>query len=278
MKELYGDNLTVLNLVRSQNSGREIILGTAYEDFIIALNRYYKEEMGGNGLHGERVNGDGDEDNVHVLSDQDDGSKETSKFNANETPKRTLIDYVAFDFHSAPHNALFSQLDGICEKIFPSSGFYLQSRSMSEAEDFNISSCNSSSSSDVDGHNETDSLSSSSPTWLAENDVEAFLAHRISNTPSKDESYSSIQPLPLLLPSHVSNGRTYESSETDENNKKEKEEKNEIGSGIRSGFLQRGVLRTNCVDCLDRTNVAQFCYARLSLMYQFKALGKLVCL
>ena len=315
LKESYGNNLTVLNLVRSQNSGREIILGTAYEDFIIALNKYYQEEMEGEGLNGYKVN---DNDDVHILSNQDDSStKDTNKIdvNVNALSRRTLIDYVAFDFHSAPHNTLFSQLDGICEKIFPSSGFYLQSKSMSEAEDFNNNSNNSSSGSSSynnssssssnnnssssnnnssngsssvsgdDGHNQTDSPSSSS--WLPESDVEAFLSHKISTTPSKDESYSTIQPQPQpLLPSHddirsdihdtASNGHTYESSETDENNKKEKEEKNEIGSGIGSGFLQRGVLRTNCVDCLDRTNVAQFCYARLSLMYQFKALGKLV--
>ena len=286
LKGFYGNNLTVLNLVRSQNSEREIILGTAYEDFIIALNKYYEDEMEGKGLNGKKVN-----DDVHILSDQDDGSsKDTNEanVNVNALSRRTLIDYVAFDFHSAPHNTLFSQLDGICEKIFPASGFYLQSKSMSE-DNFNSSSSSSNSNnsissssnvSGVTGHNETDSQSSSSSpsSWLAESDVEAFLTHRISTTPSKEESYSSVQPLPLpLLPSHVNNGHTYESSETDENDKKVKEEKNEIGSGIRSGFLQRGALRTNCVDCLDRTNVAQFCYARLSLMYQFKALGKLVC-
>ena len=30
-----------------------------------------------------------------------------------------------------------------------------------------------------------------------------------------------------------------------------------LGEGARMGLTQRGVLRTNCVDCLDRTNVAQ---------------------
>ena len=37
--------------------------------------------------------------------------------------------------------------------------------------------------------------------------------------------------------------------------------------------LQEGILRTNCVDCLDRTNIAQFCYAKQSLNEQLKALG-----
>ena len=46
-----------------------------------------------------------------------------------------------------------------------------------------------------------------------------------------------------------------------------------LGEGARMGLTQRGILRTNCVDCLDRTNVAQFCYAKHALPYQFLALG-----
>jgi hypothetical protein len=36
---------------------------------------------------------------------------------------------------------------------------------------------------------------------------------------------------------------------------------------------QRGVIRTNCVDCLDRTNVAQFCIGTTALGHQLYALG-----
>lgn len=39
------------------------------------------------------------------------------------------------------------------------------------------------------------------------------------------------------------------------------------------GFLQRGVVRTNCIDSLDRTNVAQFCLGKCALGYQLFALG-----
>jgi hypothetical protein len=45
------------------------------------------------------------------------------------------------------------------------------------------------------------------------------------------------------------------------------------GVGSPTGLLQYGVMRTNCVDCLDRTNVAQFCYARVAISRQIKALG-----
>ena len=37
--------------------------------------------------------------------------------------------------------------------------------------------------------------------------------------------------------------------------------------------LQHGVLRSNCIDCLDRTNVAQFAAARTALEHQLEALG-----
>lgn len=36
--------------------------------------------------------------------------------------------------------------------------------------------------------------------------------------------------------------------------------------------LQRGVLRTNCIDCLDRTNVAQYAYGLAALGHQLHAL------
>lgn len=45
------------------------------------------------------------------------------------------------------------------------------------------------------------------------------------------------------------------------------------GTGWPCGFLQNGVFRTNCVDCLDRTNVGQFFYARHVFPMQFRALG-----
>ncbi|CAJ1940592.1 unnamed protein product [Sphenostylis stenocarpa] len=38
-------------------------------------------------------------------------------------------------------------------------------------------------------------------------------------------------------------------------------------------MLQRGVLRTNCIDCLDRTNVAQYAYGLAALGHQLHAVG-----
>lgn len=45
------------------------------------------------------------------------------------------------------------------------------------------------------------------------------------------------------------------------------------GLVIAHGRIQTGVLRTNCVDCLDRTNTAQFMVGKCALAYQLYALG-----
>ncbi|KAF8011276.1 hypothetical protein BT93_J1782 [Corymbia citriodora subsp. variegata] len=42
---------------------------------------------------------------------------------------------------------------------------------------------------------------------------------------------------------------------------------------LKSPTSQKGVLRTNCIDCLDRTNVAQYAYGLVSLGRQLHALG-----
>ena len=39
--------------------------------------------------------------------------------------------------------------------------------------------------------------------------------------------------------------------------------------------LQSGVARTNCIDCLDRTNAAQFVIGKRALGHQLHALGVL---
>ncbi|KAF3970972.1 hypothetical protein CMV_005378 [Castanea mollissima] len=41
---------------------------------------------------------------------------------------------------------------------------------------------------------------------------------------------------------------------------------------VKEPMFQRGVLRTNCIDCLDRTNVAQYAYGLAALGHQLHAL------
>ena len=50
------------------------------------------------------------------------------------------------------------------------------------------------------------------------------------------------------------------------------------GYGYREDYIgkdQTGVLRVNCVDCLDRTNTAQFIAGKSALGYQLYTLGVL---
>ncbi|KAK4391912.1 Phosphoinositide phosphatase SAC4 [Sesamum angolense] len=42
---------------------------------------------------------------------------------------------------------------------------------------------------------------------------------------------------------------------------------------VKPPMVQKGVLRTNCIDCLDRTNVAQYAYGLAALGHQLCALG-----
>ncbi|WJX86631.1 suppressor of actin mutation [Trifolium repens] len=44
-------------------------------------------------------------------------------------------------------------------------------------------------------------------------------------------------------------------------------------SCVKPKIHQKGVLRTNCIDCLDRTNVAQYAYGLVALGRQLQALG-----
>lgn len=49
------------------------------------------------------------------------------------------------------------------------------------------------------------------------------------------------------------------------------------GYRLRNGqCLQNGVVRVNCVDCLDRTNTAQFVLGKVALAFQLQALGVLI--
>ncbi|XP_050101756.1 phosphoinositide phosphatase SAC2-like isoform X1 [Malus sylvestris] len=46
-----------------------------------------------------------------------------------------------------------------------------------------------------------------------------------------------------------------------------------MNCNITTRMFQKGVLRTNCIDCLDRTNVAQYSYGLVALGHQLHALG-----
>ncbi|KAI5674152.1 hypothetical protein M9H77_14516 [Catharanthus roseus] len=61
-----------------------------------------------------------------------------------------------------------------------------------------------------------------------------------------------------------------------ENSDRKLSGENILGNGNPFGkplIVQKGVLRTNCIDCLDRTNVAQYAYGLAALGHQLRALG-----
>ncbi|CAN6873616.1 unnamed protein product [Brassica oleracea var. botrytis] len=51
------------------------------------------------------------------------------------------------------------------------------------------------------------------------------------------------------------------------------QQKEDDGTDISAPRYQSGVLRTNCIDCLDRTNVAQYAYGLAALGRQLHAMG-----
>lgn len=58
------------------------------------------------------------------------------------------------------------------------------------------------------------------------------------------------------------------------------QESNGFGGAVENSrvepmILQNGVLRTNCIDCIDRTNVAQYAYGLVALGKQLHSLGLL---
>jgi len=68
---------------------------------------------------------------------------------------------------------------------------------------------------------------------------------------------------------HLNNQKNYDSDSTPESDRLQgglgvKSKK----STLYSSGLQNGVVRTNCIDCLDRTNAAQFIIAKCALGHQ----------
>jgi phosphatidylinositol 3,5-bisphosphate 5-phosphatase len=240
LKQSFGDNITVLNLVRTQNSAREVVVGQAFSDLITSLNEYYSRT--------EDPNSECQITTTKELHTADD-VKEQNYLALHTVGADSKVEYVAFDFHGTPHSTLFSQLDDLCEAIFPRSGFFLLSLRGEKGV-------------------EKEGSSQYMP-WCAYSEgshdpgAKELASDTGRGTGIQDEMNTSL-PLPRSVEGEtedVSNRISYD----------------DLGGGMGPGFpvgvLQTGVLRTNCVDCLDRTNVAQFCYARHALFHQLRALG-----
>lgn len=263
LKHSFGSNITVLNLVRTQNSAREVVVGQAFSDLITSLNEHY----------GEIVDSDATVEKVKATESQHiaDVVKEKNNLAVDAVGADNKVEYVAFDFHGTPHSTLFSQLDQLCEEIFPRSGFFLMAqrggavKGEKEAEKEGEM---EGSSRYVpwcvyreEGHHDVEAQGNASRIGAGKGTV----AGTGTGTAMQGEE-KSLFPLP-----YSTRGETGDLS--NQNQISYDDSGMGMGPGFPVGVLQTGVLRTNCVDCLDRTNVSQFCYARHSLYHQLRALG-----
>lgn len=70
-----------------------------------------------------------------------------------------------------------------------------------------------------------------------------------------------------------SNNETLNSAVSRDRDTDPGQQKKNDNSGGEPPHFQSGVLRTNCIDCLDRTNVAQYAYGLAALGRQLHAMG-----
>lgn len=75
------------------------------------------------------------------------------------------------------------------------------------------------------------------------------------------------------LPRFGSSNETRNSSVNRDRESVPSQHKKNDNSGGEPPHFQSGVLRTNCIDCLDRTNVAQYAYGLAALGRQLHAMG-----
>eukprot|EP00897_Mesotaenium_endlicherianum_P007069 jgi/Mesen1/6390/ME000329S05561 len=90
--------------------------------------------------------------------------------------------------------------------------------------------------------------------------------------PAADRSAGSRQNEEVALSLRPAS-HTHTCTRTHQQQRQGGEEEEEEEAGRRAPRLQCGVVRTNCIDCLDRTNVAQYAYGLEALAHQLHALG-----
>ncbi|XP_042002393.1 phosphoinositide phosphatase SAC4-like isoform X1 [Salvia splendens] len=81
----------------------------------------------------------------------------------------------------------------------------------------------------------------------------------------------------MATSSHAENGKHNDEETEDSYNSDRKSSGGNSSTNsnpsVSPAMIQKGVLRTNCIDCLDRTNVAQYAYGLVALGHQLRALG-----
>ncbi|KAK4256235.1 hypothetical protein QN277_009128 [Acacia crassicarpa] len=87
------------------------------------------------------------------------------------------------------------------------------------------------------------------------------------DTSRKDLRTSSGDLARIGSSNEIPNALVNQDRETDNDQQSSKDD------GVEAPCFQSGVLRTNCIDCLDRTNVAQYAYGLQALGRQLHAMG-----
>ena len=166
-----------------------------------------------------------------------------------ETPReRDPLNYHAFDFHGSPTATVFAHLAQFSDSVFPHIGFFVQpprararvgarARTRGRVEGPNASANGGQGHSHVVGDGAYVRFPLTPDVLAACSDEDGSLRGLCG---VKDLEGVTDGPGPGPVLGQDDEGR--------------------LGAGACRGLLQRGVLRTNCVDCLDRTNVGQVRY------------------
>ncbi|KAI3447255.1 hypothetical protein Pfo_003920 [Paulownia fortunei] len=104
----------------------------------------------------------------------------------------------------------------------------------------------------------------------------ALLSEEHLKWPSIENAVTPDMSTPSYSANDIAKHHYYENEDSDDSDRNSSGG-NSIGNinnpSVKPPMAQRGVLRTNCIDCLDRTNVAQYAYGWAALGHQLRALG-----
>jgi hypothetical protein len=252
----YGYNVHVLNLVKQVNSVGEHMLGVAFKETCEVLNEMFQSKSRDiiRALNAPRPETANDDVEPEFLCEEKPPTAQGSPDSVDQcAPECCLpppLHFIAYDFlnmakqqhagaaaggaegcgSEVPH--VFRDLNRICEKIFPTIGFYV----------------------DPPGADRVSALPGG---------ANRSMTFPLSQVRAGFESVSlDCDELELMFkePVQEDDGTLLASD-------------GGVGTGCPVELRQNGVMRTNCMDCLDRTNVAQFCFARVAIPRQLRALG-----
>lgn len=268
-------HVSVVNLVRTSNCEREELIGAAFTEY---CSRFIDEDSLPRGLSMDYTEYDFLASHaLHENSSSDDGSKDGT-------------------------TSLFSGLASISDKIYPYTGFFVQS--YKDATDSSGSSCRSVG--DDYCSFPLESLLSAATSRVSTANSSAVDTIRKVLCDSLEVIAKEVESDSIKLPQRQQKQQKYfqvaapdtDDSDTDDTRSLSDDDcsievstvnsktvlhdatlitsnnsSNSVGIGIYEGLLQKGIVRTNCIDCLDRTNVGQFAYAKRILIRQLRALG-----